>query len=222
MSKKLKYKQVVDRVFKLVRSGTLKPGEKIPSIRIMSDQMNISMMTVLQGYQILEAKGIIESQPRSGYFVRPNYLWDINRIHYFPEAKTFPLKITPSKVCVTDSVDSLFAEIDIPGVLPLGGGIPDPNYFPSEELSLRMARTVRSHPAEINQYSLAPGDFNLRLQISKMLMDSGCTLNPDDIMITSGTTSGTILCLRAVAKPGDLVAIESPCYFGLYKALEYL
>jgi DNA-binding transcriptional MocR family regulator len=188
----------------------------------MSDQMNISLMTVLQGYQILEARGIIESQPRSGYFVRPNYLWNLNRTLYLPEAKTFPLKLKASKVCVSGTVDSLFDEADRPGVLRLGCGIPDPDYFPSEELSLHMARTVRSHPSKVNRYSLAPGDFNLRLQISKKLMDSGCTLDPDDILITSGTISGIILCLRTITKPGDLVAVESPGFFGFFKALEHL
>jgi len=222
MSKELKYKQVANRILKLVRTGTLRPGERIPSVRKMSDQIDVSLMTVLQGYQILETKGIIESRPRSGYFVRPDHLWNLNRTVHFREAKTVPLKLKPSKTCVSGTVDSLFDETGRPGVLSLGCGISDPEYFPSEELSLHMARAVRSHPLEINHYSVAPGDFDLRLQISKKLMDAGCTLDPDDIVITSGTTPGIILCLRTIAKPGDLVAVESPGYFGFYRALEYL
>ena len=222
MSKELKYKQVANRILKLIRIGTLKPGEKIPSVRKMSDQIDVSLMTVLQGYHILEAKGIIESRPRSGYFVRPDHLWNLNDKVYFREARTVPFKMKASKVCVFGTVDSLFVEGGRPGVLSLGCGISDPEFFPSRELSLHMARAVRSHPLEINHYSVAPGDFDLRLQISKKLMDAGCTLDPDDIVITAGTTSGIMLCLRTTARSGDLVAVESPGYFGFYRALEYL
>jgi DNA-binding transcriptional MocR family regulator len=48
----------------------------------------------------------------------------------------------------------------------------------------------------------------------------GCALEPDDFVITSGCAEAIHLALQAVCRPGDLVAVESPTYFGILQALE--
>jgi DNA-binding transcriptional MocR family regulator len=53
-------------------------------------------------------------------------------------------------------------------------------------------------------------------------METGCTLSPDDIITTVGATEALNLCLRAVAKPGDVIAIESPTFFGILQMIESL
>jgi len=53
-------------------------------------------------------------------------------------------------------------------------------------------------------------------------MEAGCTLAPDDIITTVGVTEALNICLRAVAKPGDCVAIESPAFFGILQIIESL
>jgi DNA-binding transcriptional regulator YhcF (GntR family) len=65
------YQQVADAVEELIRSGTLRPGERIPSVRRASAQHGVSMNTAVQAYVELENRGLVEARPKSGFFVRP-------------------------------------------------------------------------------------------------------------------------------------------------------
>src|SRR5215468_12378041 len=64
------YKQVALRISELIEHGTLRPGERVPSVRKCSEQQNVSIATVMQAYRLLENRGIIEARPQSGYYVR--------------------------------------------------------------------------------------------------------------------------------------------------------
>src|ERR1043165_5839133 len=64
------YKQVALRISELIEHGTLRPGERVPSVRRCSEQQNVSIATVTQAYRLLESRGIIAARPQSGYYVR--------------------------------------------------------------------------------------------------------------------------------------------------------
>src|SRR5580765_122059 len=64
------YQQVALRISELIEHGTLRPGERVPSVRRCSEQQNVSIATVTQAYRLLEDRGIIEGRPQSGYYVR--------------------------------------------------------------------------------------------------------------------------------------------------------
>src|SRR5574338_404469 len=66
----LRYQELAERITELIRHGTYPPGERIPSVRQMSQQQNLSISTVLQAYSLLERQGLIEPRPQSGYYVR--------------------------------------------------------------------------------------------------------------------------------------------------------
>ncbi len=70
---------------------------------------------------------------------------------------------------------------------------------------------TKSHPAWKNY-----------AQIAIRLIDAGCTLCSDDIIVTAGATEALSLSLQALTSPGDTVAVESPCYFGLLFLLRCL
>src|SRR5438045_9290824 len=64
------YRQVALRISELIEHGTLRPGERVPSVRRCSEQQNVSITTVTQAYRLLESRGMIEARPQSGYYVR--------------------------------------------------------------------------------------------------------------------------------------------------------
>src|SRR5215813_10110372 len=64
------YKQVALRISELIEHGTLRPGERVPSVRRCSEQQKVSIATVMQAYRLLESRGLIEARPQSGYYVR--------------------------------------------------------------------------------------------------------------------------------------------------------
>src|SRR6266403_4956040 len=64
------YKQLALRISELIEHGTLRPGERVPSVRRCSEQQSVSIATVMQAYRLLESRGVIEARPQSGYYVR--------------------------------------------------------------------------------------------------------------------------------------------------------
>ena len=66
------YMQVAEGLEKMIADDVLKIGDKLPSVRVLSDEYGISMGTAFQAYYHLEGKGLIESRPKSGYYVRFN------------------------------------------------------------------------------------------------------------------------------------------------------
>src|ERR671923_899072 len=64
------YHQLAEQIQELVRAGTLRAGDRVPSVRRFSLQQGVSVSTVLQAYQRLEDIGVIEARPQSGYYVR--------------------------------------------------------------------------------------------------------------------------------------------------------
>jgi len=63
------YKQVTDQIKDAIAAGTMKPEEKLPSIREMSRELNISMITTKRAYADLENEGYIFTRPGLGSFV---------------------------------------------------------------------------------------------------------------------------------------------------------
>src|SRR5262249_4563123 len=66
------------------------------------------------------------------------------------------------------------------------------------------------------------GDARLRQEISRRAALRGQTVIPEEIAITCGCTEALMLALKAVARPGDVIVVESPTYFGVLHALETL
>jgi len=100
--------------------------------------------------------------------------------------------------------------------------LPAPELFPMKQLHRTMASVGRRAPVAASSYDAPPGNRALRVQIARRAMEAGCTLSPDDIITTTGATEALNLCLRAVAKPGDVIAIESPTFFGILQIIESL
>lgn len=216
------YDQVVNRVTTLIRKGSLKSGEKIPSVRGMSEQMSVAISTVLHAYQILEDQGLIEPRPQSGYFVKPMHVRRVTAAVAPPEPEMRTLALRASRPRTEDIVIQALETTSRPGAVALGTAIQSPEYLPTDALSRHLARVVREDPETACQYAIGAGLGQLRQRITKRALDSGCSLGPDDIVITNGASEALALALRAVTEPGDTVAVESPCYFGFLTLLKML
>jgi DNA-binding transcriptional MocR family regulator len=107
-----------------------------------------------------------------------------------------------------------------PDLIQLGAAMPNLELLPTESLNRILARLARRSGKKAHQYELPPGLEELRVQIAQRSLSYGCHFAPNDIVITSGGIEAIDLCLHAVCKPGDIVAIESPMYFGILQSLE--
>ncbi len=79
------YRQIMRQITEAVAGGRLKPGDKLPSHRELSESIAVAPLTVKKAYDELEALGFLETQRGRGTFVRPelprgNRTAQINRI----------------------------------------------------------------------------------------------------------------------------------------------
>jgi DNA-binding transcriptional MocR family regulator len=210
----LLYEQVARKVAELIEQGTYGVGSRIPSVRQMSRQQGVSISTVLQAYMLLENRGLIEARPQSGYYVRPR------QSRALPEPEMSSPGPDPSQVSLHQLVMMLLNDSRNPNLVQLGAALPNLELIPTEKLGRILVSLVRQGNKELHQYLFPPGLEKLRVLIAQRAGVSGCSLSPKDIVITSGGIEAIDLCLHAVCRPGDVVAIETPTYFGTLQCLE--
>ncbi len=212
--KVLRYQELADRLANLIRQGTYAAGQRIPSVRQMSQQQDLSVSTVLQAYLMLENQGLIEARPQSGYYVRARGM------ERLPEPEMSSPGRDPSQVSLHELVMMLLRDSVNPNLVQLGAALPNPNYLPIQKINRIIAEITRQNGVNAHEYQFPPGLDALRVQIARRAVISGCSLSPGEILITSGAVEAVDLCLLAVCRPGDIVAIESPMYFGTLQTLE--
>jgi len=208
------YESVAGDISTLISSGTLLPGERVPSVRRLSRQKHVSISTVLQAYRLLENRGMIEARPQSGYFVR--------RARPSAEMAVTNPPSTPRPVGVHDLVSRVLDAAKDPRVVKLGAALPAHELMPAARLGRMLSAIARRSPEALTTYAVPPGREELRRHIARHSLNWGCNFTADDVIVTNGCMEALNLCLRAVAKSGDIVALESPTYFGLLQIIESL
>ncbi len=206
------YEKIANTIEQQVQEGIFPAGAKIPSVRKSSKQMEVSVATVLQAYSLLEDRGIIKARPQKGYFVQE---------HCLTKSPTIP--DSSKKDTSTHALLSrlLHASQD-EDIIQFGAAIPNSQFLPIRQLQRSVGRLMRLEPEICAAYEFTPGSLSLRRQIAIRMLDAGCQLQPDDIVITLGCQNALILALQAVVQAGDTIAIESPTYHGILQAVEVL
>jgi len=210
------YREVADRINRLIDQGTFAAGDRLPSVRKLSVQLKVSVSTVMEAYRVLEDRGLIEARPQSGYYVRHLFIQTPQEPH------TSEPPAGPTLVSIGDLASHLMRDTLRPDLLQLGAAIPNPAYLPVEKLHRTMAAVLRRNPNAAINYDDLQGCEALRIQLARRALAAGCTLTPDQIVTTTGSQDALNLCLRAVCKPGDTVAIDSPTYHGILQTIEML
>ena len=217
LSEKFAYEQLADDITALIRTGTLRPGDRVPSVRRMSASRGVSIPTVLQAYRLLEARRVIAARPQSGFYVLP------------PEpraglAKHQPGAALPEPGAITtgDLIMRVLEMVANPALVPLGTALPAEELLPTRALGRALRGVTRPAPGAPREIVTPSGAESLRREIARRALDAGDAVTPDDVVITCGCAEALSLCLRALTKPGDTVAVEAPAYFGTLQAIEVL
>lgn len=217
-SEPLLYEKVAARIERMIERGVLRPGEKAPSVRAVSRQQRVSLSTAFQAFYQLEIKGLLEARPRSGFYVRA-----AERKLAPPVAKSEPAPVA-NAVKIYDLVAEIVGNSRRPDVVPLGAAAIDDELLPAAKLQKFLCRAVRDSPTQAIRYDFSGGLIDLRRAIARRAAsDWNANLAPEDITITAGCSESLTLALRAVAtRGGDVVAVESPAYFGILQTIESL
>ncbi|SFE39421.1 GntR family transcriptional regulator / MocR family aminotransferase [Phytobacter palmae] len=193
------YRDIYTRYRHNILSGQLKPGDKVPSVRVLADELGVARKTVETAYAILTGEGYLVSQGAKGTRVNPDL-----RV---PEKTESPIQTWTADTQLKSMVDIR----DQQGYFRLG--IPALDAFPYKKWLLLSGKAVRAmSPAEMTNPPLM-GYPPLREAIARYLTISrGLTCTAQQIYITGGYRNNLTLILNALAVRGDKVVIENPGY----------
>ncbi|HTD98798.1 MAG TPA: PLP-dependent aminotransferase family protein [Mucilaginibacter sp.] len=207
------YAQIVGRIEKQIKQKLLKPGDKLLSVRALSQEQGISISTAYKAYVELENMGMIEARPKSGYYVK----FSAAQFAKVPEIKP-PLK-EPGEVSVEQMIAMIYQNMPEESVLRLSRAAPPLSLLPMAKLNKSMMEAIRKSPSGNVNYENLQGNVSLRKQVAKNAFNWGGNITEDDVVTTQGCMEALVFCLRALTKPGDTVAIESPTYFGIFSVM---
>ncbi|MCT2564070.1 aminotransferase-like domain-containing protein [Chryseobacterium herbae] len=215
MMRAYKYEIFTSVIEEQIRNRILLKGERLPSVREIKSRYQLSTSSVQSGFEYLMMKGLIESSPRSGYFVA--YIEDSHisqvRADLIPVVRdaVFAKNVMLTSARNKPSESSSF-HMAAPGDL----------LIPQKLILRTMQEVIREKGAALLRYYPSNGLYELRKQISLQMATHGCLLNPDELIITDGALQALTIALRAVTDPGDIVAVESPCVFSVLEAVANL
>jgi DNA-binding transcriptional MocR family regulator len=212
------YQQIHDYLNRLIQSKKLQPGQKLPSIRTLSQTLQVNKLTVIEAYSILEANGLIHARQGAGYF-----------INHIPNSSfTLHSNFAPvQKVIISEGGGTFFEQYTAslqaqyhPGVIDFSSGFP---RNPGIENLQRIAKRAMSKSMDtLFKYDFPEGQFMLRQQIAQMLLQQGFEISPDELIITNGSEQAIYLTMNYYLQPGDWVIVETPTYHGALGILENL
>lgn len=214
------YRQLAAHYLDAIRAGSLKPGDKLPSLRGLMRLHDISLSTALQLCRTMESEGWVEARDRSGYFVRRP-----RRLSIAPmDEPTAGVAPDPAQFVGIHAKVSEFVtrrrQGDVRIDFSLARGAPE--LYPAQALQTIMMRLLRQRPALLTTAAPSRSRTPYREAAARRGLRAGMTLSPDEVLSTNGCIEALNLALRAVAQPGDTVAVESPTFYGLLQVLESL
>jgi DNA-binding transcriptional MocR family regulator len=199
--------QICERVSHLVRRGQLPAGTRLPSIRKLARQVSASPFTVVDAYDRLVARGVIESRAGRGFFVTQRRLSaPLVAIEALAEASD---ALSLTQLCLAHSAD----------IVAAGSGFLPENWLldgAAAGVLTRLARSGRSQPW---LPCPAQGHTELREQIATRLVQQGVAAGAANIVTTYGASQAFDLLARILLGPGDAVLVEDPGYFVLFEQL---
>ena len=212
-----RYVALADEIQDNILKGIFTPGEKLPSLRKLHNQLGLSVSTVHQAYIELEKRGRVEAKEKSGFYVKA--------LNKNPLCNPVTEKVItkPCRVVVNNLAETIITDLQYDDILQLGAAIPSRELMPLKQLS----RIIKSMPADVLQhhisnYDLCAGNLEIREELSKRMLGLACSISTEDIITTNGCLEAVTLCLRAVANPGDTILVESPVFHCFLQLIEDL
>ncbi|TQR36066.1 PLP-dependent aminotransferase family protein [Lysinibacillus sphaericus] len=201
-------KQIFQSIVDHIRSGLLREGSQLPSVRELSKKLEVSFVTVVKAYKELEKENFIISIQGKGTFVNidesdvsnsktdePPFNWQLSIQDYLPRAQF-----------------SRFHHVQ--GEIQLSSSMIDPGLLPNQYLEKEIHKMLSENPRILSRYSEIQGEYKLREAMSNYLKQFDVPTTPENLLVTNGSQQGIDLIARTFIGPNDVVIMESPTYPG--------
>lgn len=215
------YQRWADHYAQAVQSGVLLPGEKMPSVREIRQRHEVSHTTALQILRELESRGLIEARPRVGYFVSSHRL-DLPAARELQQPVSFDAE--PSLFeGLGQRISTYLNKARLAGPLKadLGSAMPASTLFDASFLNRQAIALLREFPDLLVHGPSAPFTHpEFQGAMSRYALTFGLKIPPMQVAATLGNSEAMNLVLDALTHPGDVVAIESPTFYGIVQAVQ--
>jgi DNA-binding transcriptional MocR family regulator len=210
------YLRIADIIEQQILGNTLRTGDKLPSLRTICRAYGVSQNTALSAYYHLESKMLIETRPKSGYYVRyaRTSMPPVPGISHPSSMANFGVS--------AQLVSKVYDNLGEDGHLSLALATPANALLPIAKLNKGLIQATRALHGSGVAYDKAEGNERLRRQIARLALNMECSLSYQDIITTSGCLNALSLCMMSVTEKGDTVAMESPVSFGMLQLAEAL
>jgi DNA-binding transcriptional MocR family regulator len=209
MNKEYLYTEIANGIASQIRNGILKSGDKLPSVRKLCKEYQISMNTAKRVFLELESQSLVDSKPQSGYFVS----------NILSVELPLPEVSKPSLIANNEEpnelINKVYENIGKKEVTLFSIGIPSGDLLPQAKLKKEIINATRTLKEGGTEYEEIQGNLKLRRMISMRSLQWGGNFHENDLVTTNGGMNALSFCLMALGKPGDTIAIESPCYPGI-------
>lgn len=216
MSTDFQYIRLADEFERKIVSGDYGVGDKLPSIRMLHHKLGLSISTVYQALIELEKRNLVETRPKSGFYVKPKLQ------NVLKTSDKTDRRIVPQTVNLNELVSRIIEVMADPSVIQFGGAAPSPELLPSKMLTRAMRKVLNLDMYSLLSYDPPQGNPELRKEIAKRMIRIGTEGVAEQIVITNGCMEAVTLCLMAVTAPGDVVMVESPTFHGFLQIIEDL
>lgn len=210
------YENISEQLTSHIRSGSYRSGERLPSVRALSKLFGVSINTVIQSLRKLEMDGYVEIRERSGAFVCGSLPPDRTS----PAVVHFPM--LPVDVSLSEDILRYMEPHVSAGTLHLGIALPAAELMPVQRIMRLFREMTRRQPQAVWDYSHPNGMASFTRQLSHRSLHHEAPVAESDILVTNGCMEAIELALRTVTRRGDVVAVETPTYYGSLLALEVL
>src|SRR5271156_5769193 len=119
------YVRIAERFTHQVATGVLRPGDRVPSLRKLSDEQGVSLSTALQAYLWLENRGYLEARPQSGFYIRTPYA------KLIPEPQAEIGQSPPATMGTNAVLEAVVRSANDPACIPFGAGCGSADLFPN-------------------------------------------------------------------------------------------
>lgn len=208
-----KYQWLEEQIEEGIVSGRWVRGERLPSIRTLCHRYGCAKNTIQHALQRLEARGLIESRERSGFFVT-------TPLDQVETPRPSGQIESPKPVTVSDLFRDIMTRSAAFDLTPnLHSGEPPHGIV---QLNRSIGRALRRQKGNFQYYDEPAGDPGLRQRLTSLLAKRGWNADPTELCVTSGCQQALFLALLSVCSEGDVVAVESPGFYGVLQLLEQL
>jgi len=207
--------QIYLEIAQRIRSNLIEPDFKLPSVRELAKELDISLVTAHEVYKMLDHSNLTESIRGKGTYVRSTknntpdnnhpsttFDWQLSVPDYLPRASFW------SQCTVRLS----------PNILDLASACVHHSLIPMHLIQTSIRQTLDNSPNTLGQYSNFRGDPDFILALIDYLKLLSVDFQPHQLLVTNGTQQGIDLFARTFLGPGDTIGVETPCFSGAIDA----